>query len=154
MWQLPTAASKRARSCPAARRATSPIDPGHKVAITTIRAGDAVVKYAQAIGRATEDIAPGTHIHSHNLVFESGRMPVVPPSAPIVASDSDKARTFMGYRRADGRAGTRNFVGIIASVNCSTTVCRSIAERPTANCCRNIPASTVSCRSCTTRAAA
>ncbi len=70
-----------------------------------------------------------THIHSHNLVFESGRMPVVPPSTPAEASAEDRARTFMGYRRADGRAGTRNFVGIIASVNCSTTVCRSIAER-------------------------
>ena len=70
-----------------------------------------------------------THIHSHNLVFESGRMPVVPPSTPAEASAEDRARTFMGYRRADGRAGTRNFVGIIASVNCSTTVCRAIAER-------------------------
>ena len=114
---------------PGGVKALSAIDPGHKVAILPIKAGEAVVKYAQAIGRATEDIAPGTHIHSHNLVFESGRMPVVPPSDPVQASDRDKARTFMGYRRADGRAGTRNFVGIIASVNCSTTVCRAIAER-------------------------
>jgi altronate hydrolase len=68
----------------------SAIDPGHKVAILPIKAGEAVVKYAQAIGRATEDIAPGTHIHSHNLVFESGRMPVVPPSDPVQASDRDK----------------------------------------------------------------
>jgi len=108
--------------------AATAIDPGHKVATQLIKAGEAVVKYAQAIGRATEDIAPGTHIHSHNLVFESGRMPVVPPSAPVVASETEKQRTFMGYRRADGRAGTRNFVGIIASVNCSATVCHSIAD--------------------------
>jgi len=104
------------------------IDPGHKVAIRSIAAGEAVVKYAQAIGRATEDIAAGAHVHSHNLVFESGRMPVVPPAPALEATQEDKARTFMGYRRADGRAGTRNFVGIIASVNCSTTVCRAIAE--------------------------
>ena len=130
MWPWRTDASRRERFCQAARSALSAIDPGHKVAISPDRQGEAVVKYAQAIGRATEDIAPGTHIHSHNLVFESGRMPVVPPSdAGRKPATEDRARTFMGYRRADGRAGTRNFVGIIASVNCSTTVCRSIAER-------------------------
>ena len=104
------------------------IDPGHKVALRAIPAGEAVVKYAQAIGRATQAIAAGEHVHSHNLAFEPGRMPVVPPSAPTPATDADKQRTFMGYRRADGRAGTRNFVGIIASVNCSTTVCKAIAD--------------------------
>ncbi len=104
------------------------IESGHKVAIRSIPAGSAVVKYAQAIGRATQDIAAGEHVHSHNLVFESGRMPVVPPSAPLEASETDKVRTFMGYRRADGRAGTRNFVGIVASVNCSATVCHAIAD--------------------------
>lgn len=104
------------------------IESGHKVAIRPIPAGSAVVKYAQAIGRATQDIAAGEHVHSHNLVFEAGRMPVVPPSAPLVATETDKVRTFMGYRRADGRAGTRNFVGIVASVNCSATVCHAIAD--------------------------
>jgi altronate hydrolase len=104
------------------------IEPGHKVAIKAIPAGSPVVKYAQAIGKATADIAPGEHIHSHNLVFESGRMPVVPPSPPVVATEQEKTRTFMGFRRTDGRAGTRNFVGIIASVNCSATVCHAIAN--------------------------
>lgn len=104
------------------------VDSGHKVAITDIAEGAAVVKYAQAIGRATRAIAAGEHVHSHNLVFEAGRLPVVPPGQPEVATQADKARTFMGYRRPDGRAGTRNFIGIIASVNCSTTVCRAIAE--------------------------
>lgn len=104
------------------------IDPGHKVATAPIAAGAAVVKYAQAIGRATRDIAIGEAVHSHNLVFEAGRLPVVPPAAAVQATEADRARTFMGYRRADGRAGTRNFIGIIASVNCSTTVCRAIAE--------------------------
>ena len=108
--------------------ATALIEPGHKVAIKPIAAGEAVVKYAQAIGRATQDIAPGEHVHSHNLVFESGRLPVVPPSEAEHATEADRARTFMGYRRADGRAGTRNFIGIIASVNCSATVCHAIAD--------------------------
>src|SRR5690606_30720295 len=104
------------------------IEPGHKVAVRAIAAGEAVVKYAQAIGRATCAIAPGAHVHSHNLVFEAGRLPVVPPGEAEHASEADRARTFMGYRRADGRAGTRNFVGIIASVNCSATVCHAIAD--------------------------
>ena len=65
------------------------IEPGHKVAIRPISAGESVVKYAQAIGRATVDIAAGAHVHSHNLVFESGRMPVVPPSAPVEATDAE-----------------------------------------------------------------
>ena len=104
------------------------IDPGHKVAISAIAAGDAVIKYAQAIGRATQDIAAGEHVHSHNLVFEAGRMPVVPPAPALEATEADRERTFMGYRRADGRAGTRNFIGVISSVNCSSTVCRAIAE--------------------------
>src|SRR5690606_21466575 len=104
------------------------IELGHKVAIRPIAAGEAIVKYAQAIGRATTDIKAGEHVHSHNLVFEAGRLPVVPPGEPLRATEADRGRTFMGYRRADGRAGTRNFVGIIASVNCSATVCHAIAS--------------------------
>ncbi len=126
-------------SLPGGAVAVTAIDGGHKVAVKAIAAGSAVVKYAQAIGRATQDIAPGEHVHSHNLVFESGRLPVVPPSEAAHATDDDRARTFMGYRRADGRAGTRNFIGIIASVNCSTTVCRAIAEQANQKLLPNFP---------------
>ncbi len=108
--------------------AAQAVESGHKVAIRPIAAGTSVVKYAQAIGRATRDIAPGEHVHSHNLAFETGRLHVVPPSTPLAATEADRTRTFMGYRRADGRAGTRNFIGIIASVNCSATVCHAIAD--------------------------
>ncbi|MBH0237698.1 UxaA family hydrolase [Methylobrevis albus] len=107
---------------------TAAIDGGHKIARAAIGAGEAVVKYGQAIGRATRDIAAGEHVHSHNLVFEDSRLAVTAGGDAVVATAADKARTFMGYRRADGRAGTRNFIGVIASVNCSTTVCRAIAE--------------------------
>lgn len=109
-------------------RAAARIDPGHKVAIHPIHVGEPVVKYGQAIGRATVEIAPGDHVHSHNLAFDQDRLSIGAPVPPEAASAADKARTFMGYRRADGRAATRNFIGIIASVNCSTTVCRAIAE--------------------------
>ena len=104
------------------------IDPGHKIALTDIPLGQPVVKYGQAIGRTTADVKAGDHVHSHNLHFENDRLAATANSAPEEASAADRARTFMGYRRADGRAATRNYIGIIASVNCSTTVCRAIAD--------------------------
>ena len=108
--------------------ATEKIDQGHKVSIVAIKSGDEVVKYGQAIGRATQDIGIGQQVHSHNLTFADDRLSAGGHAPPTLATDEDKHRTFMGYRRTDGRAGTRNFIGILASVNCSTTVCRSIAE--------------------------
>ena len=104
------------------------IDPGHKFAIRDIALGMPVVKYGQAIGRTTAEVKAGDHVHSHNLHFENDRLAATGNAAPEPATEADKARTFMGYRRADGRAATRNYIGIIASVNCSTTVCRAIAE--------------------------
>ncbi|CAN7670855.1 altronate dehydratase family protein [Rhizobium rhizogenes] len=104
------------------------IDPGHKFAIRDIPLGTSVVKYGQAIGRTTAEVKAGDHVHSHNLHFENDRLAATANTAPEAATEADKARTFMGYRRADGRAATRNYIGIVASVNCSTTVCRAIAE--------------------------
>ncbi|KOF15444.1 galactarate dehydratase [Ensifer adhaerens] len=123
-----TLAIAAGEALPGGVRAATKIDPGHKVAIRPIHAGDPVVKYAQAIGRATSDIEAGEHVHSHNLSFDQDRLAISPQGAPEEASAADRARTFMGYRRGDGRAATRNYIGIIASVNCSTTVCRAIAE--------------------------
>ena len=104
------------------------IPQGHKVAIADIKTGDVVVKYGQVIGRATQDIAIGNHVHSHNLSFEDDRLSAGGHADPVEPTEHDRKRSFMGYRRADGRAGTRNFIGIIASVNCSTTVCRAISD--------------------------
>jgi altronate hydrolase len=113
---------------PGGATAKAPVDPGHKVALEDIPQGGAVIKYGQVIGAASHPIAAGEHVHSHNLVFENGRLSADAEMHPMMASAADKARTFMGYRRGDGRAATRNFIGIIASVNCSTTVCRAIAD--------------------------
>lgn len=104
------------------------IDPGHKFALKDIGLGEPVVKYGQAIGRTTAALQAGDHVHSHNLHFENDRLSVTTTAAPEPATEAEKARTFQGYRRADGRAATRNYIGILASVNCSTTVCRAIAE--------------------------
>lgn len=103
------------------------IEPGHKVALGTINKGAAVLKFGQMIGCATTQILPGQHVHSHNLAFERGLTPGAPQCLPAMAADMGH-RVFHGYRRATGMSATRNFIGIIASVNCSTTVCRVIAE--------------------------
>ncbi|TXS91722.1 UxaA family hydrolase [Parahaliea aestuarii] len=103
----------------------------HKVAITAIAGGQPILKYGQVIGFAAADIAPGDHVHVHNcrmgeLEKDYGfcRHAVSPALVPAAA----QAR-FMGYLRADGRAGTRNFLGVLTSVNCSATVARGIAAR-------------------------
>ncbi|MGH6987760.1 MAG: UxaA family hydrolase [Caulobacteraceae bacterium] len=101
-----------------------PIASGHKIAISPIRAGETVLKYGHVIGEATADIAAGEHVHTHNLAVSEARR------SPRVAARSrqEPERTFRGYRRADGRAGTRNYLGVLTSVNCSATVARCIAE--------------------------
>ena len=107
------------------------IPAGHKLALAAVAPGDAVRKYGQVIGFATAPIAPGDHVHSHNLgvgalahEYTAGvdARPVefVPPAA---------RRTFQGFRRPDGRAGTRNYVAVIATVNCSASTVRAIADR-------------------------
>jgi altronate hydrolase len=105
--------------------AAEAIGNGHKVAARAIAAGEAVLKYGQVIGVATADIAPGGHVHSHNLAVSDQRQ-----AAGVAApwSRTEPARTFRGYRRANGKVGVRNYVAILTSVNCSSTVARHIAE--------------------------
>ncbi|MES2954960.1 MAG: altronate dehydratase family protein [Pseudomonadota bacterium] len=102
---------------------------GHKIAARAIASGEQVRKYNTVIGVATRDIAMGDHVHSHNIELpETLRDPDF--GADVVAVDyvpeAQRAR-FMGYVREDGRVGTRNFIGIISSVNCSATVIKRIA---------------------------
>ena len=102
---------------------------GHKVAARAIARGEAVRKYNTVIGLATRDIAAGEHVHGHNLAMPEGvRDPAF--SADVRPVDfvlpAQQAR-FMGYLREDGQVGTRNFIGILSSVNCSATVIRNIA---------------------------
>src|SRR5204862_8315523 len=110
---------------------TENIPRGHKVALRPIPAGAAITRFAQVIGVATADIAAGAHVHSHNLAFRPsaasralGTRRRAPPPVPPEARAS-----FQGFRRADGGIGTRNYVAILTSVNCSATVARLIAER-------------------------
>ncbi|MGN6412494.1 UxaA family hydrolase [Flexivirga sp.] len=108
----------------------STVPPGHKLAITARAAGDPVRKYGATIGRASTAISPGDHVHVHNLSIteadephEFGTDRHVPPLPP------GPRPTFQGYRRADGRVGTRNYIGVLTSVNCSASTARMIADQ-------------------------
>jgi altronate hydrolase len=107
------------------------IPPGHKVATRAISAGEPVRRYNQIIGFASKPIAPGEHVHTHNLGVgaEGGAFERdyafgadAKPEAPR------REATFMGIKRADGRVATRNYIGILSSVNCSATAARAIAD--------------------------
>lgn len=103
---------------------------GHKVALSPVPAGAEVVKYAQGIGVASAAIAPGQHIHTHNLAFHASRQAhdFCARAARTDFVPEGARATFMGYARPDGRVGTRNFIAVITSVNCSATAGRLIAE--------------------------
>jgi altronate hydrolase len=117
-----------------------PIPSGHKIALRAIARGAVVRKYGQVIGLATQDIAAGAHVHTHNLGMggdshEHGSGTRYQPSQ-VAAT----AATFLGIVRRDGRVGTRNYLGVIASVNCSATVCRYIADAFKGNALSSFPA--------------
>jgi altronate hydrolase len=101
------------------------IPSGHKIATEDIAQGAPVRKYGQVIGAATVDIAAGAHVHVQNLAVSALRNEAKP--APSW-SKKQAAKNFLGYRRADGRVGVRNYIGVLTSVNCSATVARHIAE--------------------------
>lgn len=108
-------------------RAAEAVPAGHKVALRRIEAGGTVRKYGQAIGLATREVGPGGHVHSQNLAVAAfDRAAEV--GAEIRNVEPRPGATFKGFRRADGRVGTRNFVGVLTSVNCSATVARRVAD--------------------------
>lgn len=104
------------------------IPPGHKIATRDIAKGEPIRRYNQIIGVAREAIARGQHVHMHNLgMAEFAREHEFGVGASPTLFD-DTPATFMGIRRADGRIATRNYIGILTSVNCSATVARAIAD--------------------------
>ncbi len=108
------------------------VPPGHKLAVHAIPQGAPIRKYGQVIGFASMDIAPGEHVHTHNVEVHQGELELdyafSSAVTPVEMVPESERRTFLGYRRADGRAGTRNYVAILASVNCSSTATRRIAD--------------------------
>jgi altronate hydrolase len=112
-------------------RIAEDIPRGHKVALRALTAGTAVRKFAHIIGVADRAIAPGAHVHTHNLRMPEAHVEHAhgPESAMAATPIAAAPRQFLGFRRDDGRIGTRNYIGILTSVNCSATVARQIARR-------------------------
>ncbi len=104
------------------------IPPGHKVATRARKVGEPVRRYNQIIGFASRDIAPGEHVHLNNLVMgDFDRDYAFGVDARPTQYFAEPA-TFMGIVREDGRVATRNYIGILSTVNCSATVARGIAD--------------------------
>jgi altronate hydrolase len=112
---------------------------GHKIALAKLAVGQPVLKYGQIIGFATEAIEPGSWVHTHNLAagqFErdyAAASEVPPDPAPLLG------RTFEGYRRPNGSAGTRNYIAVISTVNCSASVSKYVAARFNAEALKDYP---------------
>ena len=107
------------------------IPPGHKVATKALNTGDAVRRYNQIIGFASKPIATGEHVHTHNLDMGANKGDFARDyavGADVKPEPVKLAASFMGIKRADGRVATRNYIGILSSVNCSATAARAIAD--------------------------
>lgn len=105
-----------------------PIPRGHKVAISAIAKGDYIYRYGQIIGLAAESIEPGDHVHENNLAMGNHQQDYHFCAQAHSLRPAEERRFFQGYRRADGKVGTRNYLGILTSVNCSGSVAKFIAE--------------------------
>lgn len=108
--------------------ALADVPAGHKIALRPIASGEEVFKYGWPIGRATRDIAAGAHVHSHNLATSlSGRETYAYAPTPPEPLPPASAATFQGYRRADGRVGTRNEIWVLCTVGCVARTAQKIA---------------------------
>ena len=103
---------------------------GHKIATRAIAKGEPILKYNTIIGFAGEDIAPGSWMHSHNVLMDDFQKDYrfAQDYRPTELLPPAERATFRGIRRADGRVGTRNYIGVFITVNCSATVARRIAN--------------------------
>jgi altronate hydrolase len=108
---------------------TARVGMGHKLALRPIRKGEPILKYGQVIGFATTDVPAGSHVHVHNVSAEAFSRDYAfcqdrpaPPPRP-------EPRYWQGYDRGDGRYGTRNYVAVISTVNCSASTSKYVSER-------------------------
>ena len=111
------------------------VPSGHKVATRLIKTGEEIRKYDQVIGFATADIAPGEHVHVHNVEMRDFDRDYqfcqgVTPTEYFPASEQ---KTFQGFVRPNGQTGTRNYIGVLTSVNCSATAAKYIASSVSEN---------------------
>ncbi len=106
------------------------VPAGHKIATRAIQAGEPVRKYDQIIGFANAPIAPGAHVHTHNCAMGAFERDYAygANAKPTDYVPVPERASFMGYRRSNGQVGTRNYIGVLTSVNCSATVARMVAQ--------------------------
>jgi altronate hydrolase len=111
-------------------RVSQVVPPGHKVAVHDIPVDGRVMRYGQLIGFASKEIKKGQHIHTQNLYIKEFDKDYAfcEDYAPVEYVPEAERRTFMGFRRPDGRVGTRNYVAVMASVNCSSSATVRVAE--------------------------
>ncbi|MFY9256031.1 MAG: altronate dehydratase family protein [Fuerstiella sp.] len=106
----------------------APIPAGHKVAIRQIAEGDPIIKFGQPIGYASQNIAAGEWVHVHNVVATKPGLNYAFSTDLRIPPVPEVARTFDGFRRANGKAGTRNYIAVISTVNCSATTAKYVAK--------------------------
>ncbi len=101
---------------------------GHKISLSDINKGDLIYKYGQIIGIATNKIKKGSHVHTHNIMFhEFDRN--YKHLKKIINKNIETNKFFYGYKRNNGKFGTRNYIGLISTVNCSATVVKKISNK-------------------------
>ena len=104
----------------------TPVPAGHKVAQARIDIDQPIRKYNQIIGFASKTILPGQHVHSHNVTLRDFERDYAFGKDVKIPEEVEQQATFEGFLRPDGRAGTRNYIGVLTSVNCSATVAKYI----------------------------
>lgn len=111
-------------------RTSETVGSGHKIALKAIAKGEPIRRYGQIIGFASGPIAPGSHVHTHNCVMADFTRDYAPCSEtkPTAYFNDPERAVFEGYRRGNGKSGTRNYLAVLTSVNCSATVARYIAR--------------------------
>ena len=102
---------------------------GHKISLQEIKKGDFIIRYGQIIGISSNDIQKGEHVHSHNLTFYESERNYTNKFKEDIVDKSKEQKYFKGYKRNNGSSGTRNYIGLISTVNCSATVVKKIADK-------------------------
>ena len=126
--RVPLAVGTELRVGGEALTARDAIPAGHKVALRGIAAGATVFRYGQPIGLAKASIEPGSHVHTHNLAFDERRAAYQFPSVSLAEpARREDGPSFLGYLRDDGRAGTRNYIAVVAASNCAAHTAELIA---------------------------
>lgn len=105
------------------------IPAGHKIALRDIENGENILKYGQIIGYACEAITAGSHVHTQNVKMHERSSSMEEFVSAVITPTEKTERTFQGFLRPNGKAGTRNYIGVLSTVNCSSTVSKAVADK-------------------------